>query len=171
MKIIDDTIESLEKCKDYYADICINVSGCFQNYLSSASDVLIEKMQNDLKFNMFSDIDLKSEDNTKEIFETFDRFFFPFGRFPAMNELTVVPTGDVPSFVQSSDVISPFELYKWYNLGDTGGLVYIHFLAALNVHLVGDKMISKNATSQFFHNLSMQALSKSNDTILLNLMQ
>ena len=81
MKIIDDTIESLEKCKDYYADICINVSGCFQNYLSSASDVLIEKMQNDLKFNMFSNIDLKSEDNTKEIFETFDRFFFPLVDF------------------------------------------------------------------------------------------
>ena len=113
-------------------------------------------MKDDLRLNMFSDIDLKSEHNTKEIFETFDRFFFAFGRFPAMNELTVVPTGDVPSFVQSSDVI-----------GETGGLVCVHFLAALNVHLGGDKMVSKTARSQFFHNLPMQALSKSDDTIVI----
>ena len=78
-------------------------------------------MKDNLRLNMFSDIDLKSEHNTKAIFETFDRFFFAFGRFPAMNELTVV---------QSSDVI-----------GETGGLICVHFLAALNVHLGGDKMV------------------------------
>lgn len=44
--------------------------------------------------------------------QTFDRFFFVFGRFPAINELTIVPTGDVPSFVQLSDFIPLSELYK-----------------------------------------------------------
>ena len=43
----------------------------------------------------------------------------------------------------------------------------MRFLAALNVHLDGNKMISKNAMSEFFHNLSMQALSKSDDTIVI----
>ena len=114
---------------------------------------------------MFSKIDLKNDPNTSEILQTFNRFFFALGRFPAFNELTVVPMGDVPNFVQSSDVISPSELYKRYNLGDTRRLVCVHFLAALSVHLGGNKMISKNAMTGFFHNLPRQAL------LLLNLMQ
>ena len=61
----------------------------------------------------------------------------------------------MPSFVQSSDVISRSELYKRYNLGDTRGLVCVHFLAALNVHLGGNKMVSKNAMNDFLLNLSM----------------
>ena len=111
--------------------------------------------------------DLNNEYNTRRIFETFDRCFFAFGRFPAINELTDVPTGDAPSFVQSSDVISHYELHKKYNLRDTRGLVCIHYLAALNVYSGGDKMISKNAMSEFFRNLSMQALIKSDNTIAI----
>ena len=56
MKIVDYTIENLEKCKNYYADYYANVSGCFQNYLKSASDILIEKMQDDLTLSIFSDM-------------------------------------------------------------------------------------------------------------------
>ena len=82
----------------------------------------------------------------------------------------IVSTGNVPSSVLSSDIVSPSKLYKRYNSGNTRGLVCIHFLAALNVHLGGDKMISKNAMSEFFrifHNLSMQGLSISDDTIVI----
>ena len=74
--------------------------------------------------------------------------------------------GNVPSFAKSIGVISPSELYKRFNSVDTRGLVCVHFLAALNVHLGGDKMISNNAKSEFFHKLSMQALSKSGNTIV-----
>ena len=46
-------------------------------------------------------------------------------------------------------------------------LVCVCFLAALNVYLGGDKMISENAMSVYFRNLSMQALSKSDDAIVI----
>ena len=119
---------------------------------------------------------------------TSDRFFFDFGiwyfsltlvfsyfgiflwYFPVINELTIVPTGDVPSFIRSGDTISPSELYKKFSLGNAGGLVCVHFLATLNVHLQDDKIISKKqkkALIEFFHNLSMQALSKSDNAILI----
>ena len=75
----------------------------------------------------------------------------------------------MPSFVQSSNVISPSELYERYNLGDTRGLVWVDFLAALSVHLGRDKMISKKAMSELLHNLSMQVLSKSDDKIVIKL--
>ena len=167
IKIINDTVENLKICKNYYTDIYANVISCFQNYLGSAPDVLIHKIQDDLRLNLYSNIDLKNEVNTREILETFDRFFFVFARFPAINELIYVPTGHGPSFVKLIDIISPSELYKRFNSGDTRGLDWVHFLVALNVHLGGDKMISKNAMSEFFHNLSMQALSKSDDTIVI----
>ena len=99
IKIINDTVENLKICKDNYADIYANASGCFQNYLRSAPDVLIEKIQDDLRLNLYSNIDLKNEVNIREILEAFDRFFFIFGRFAVYNELIIVPTGDVPSFV------------------------------------------------------------------------
>ena len=110
MKIINDTIENLKIFKNYHSDIHANVRSCFQNYLRTTHDVLIEKMQDDLRLNLFSSIDLKNEPNTSELLQTFERFFFDFDRFPAINELIVVPAGDVPSFLQSSDVISPSKL-------------------------------------------------------------
>ena len=96
-------------------------------------------------------------------------FFLKIGRFPAINNSTVVPIGDVPKFVSSTDVISPSELYEKFNLENSRGLVCVYFLAVLNIHLGGEKIISKNAMSEFYH-LSMQALSKSNDKIF-NFMQ
>ena len=86
---------------------------------------------------------------------TFDRFFFAFGRFPAIDNLAVIPTGEVPSFVKFGDVISPSELQKKINSGGTIRLVCVQFLVALHVHVGGDKTISKDAMSEFFHNLSM----------------
>ena len=73
LKIINDTIENLEICKNYYGDIYVNVGGSFQNYLKNAPDVLIEKMDDDLSSNLYSSIDLKNEPNTKEILQIFDR--------------------------------------------------------------------------------------------------
>ena len=84
-------------------------------------------MEDDLRLNLYSSIDLKNEPNTKEIMHTFDRFFFAFGRLPEINKLTVVPTGDMPSFVRSSDVISPSELDKKLSLGNARRLVCVHF--------------------------------------------
>ena len=126
------------------------------NYLRSAPDVLIKKMQDDLRLNLYSNIDLKNKPNTREILQTFDRFFFALGRFPAINKLTIAPTSDVPSFVKSSDVISPSELYKRFKSGNARGLVCVHSLAALHVHLGVDKMISRNTMSEFFHNASFK---------------
>ena len=68
-------------------------------------------------------------------------------RFPAINDLTIIPTGEVPSFVKSSNVISPSELYKKFNYGGSRGVVCVQCLAALNIHLGEDKTISKDAIS------------------------
>ena len=154
LEIINDTIENLEICKSYYSDIYTHVGCVFQKYLQNASDNLIQKIQDNIRLNLFLNTYLKNEQNSNEILR-YLIVFFKFGRFPAINELTVVPTGDVPKFVNSNDVISPSELYEKFNSENSRGLICVYFLAALNIHLRGAKINSKNAMNEFYHNLSM----------------
>ena len=86
---------------------------------------------------------------------------------PAVDTLAIVPTAVVPSFVKTNDILSPFDLYENFNSTDAHGLVCVQFLAALNLFLGSDKIISKNAMSEFFHNLSMQALNEMEDRVKL----
>ena len=85
-----------------------------------------------------------------------------------INELTVVSTVDVPKSVNSNDFISPSELHEKFNLENSRRIVRVYFLVALNIHFGDEKIISQNAMSEFYHNLSMQALSKSNGKIFIN---
>ena len=134
----------------------------FQKYLQNASDHHIQKIQDNIRLNLFLNTDFKKWTKSKQ------NFLFKFGRFPAINELTVVPMGDVSKFVNSNDVISPSELCEKFNLENSRELVCVHFLAVLNIHLGGEKIISKNAMSESVNHLSMQALSKSNNKTFIN---
>ena len=78
-----------------------------------------------------------------------------YGKFPAINKLKVAPTGDVPNFVNLKDVISPSGLYDKFSLGSSRGFACVCFTAAINIHLGGEKLISKNVMNEFYHNLSM----------------
>ena len=73
--------------------------------------------------------------------------------------------GVMLSFVKTNEVTSPFDLYEKFNPTSAHGLDLTQFLAAFNIFIEGDKTISKNALSEFFHNLSTQALSRDDDRI------
>ena len=110
---------------------------------------------------LYFNIDLKNEQSPAEIFKLFDKIFLKkFGRFPSVNTLAIVPTGVVPSFVKTNDILSPFDLYGNFNSANAHGVVCVQFLSALKVFLGGNKINSKNAISHFFHNFSMQALNE-----------
>ena len=145
LEIINDIIENLETCKSYYSDNYANVRCVFQNYLQNASDNLIQKIQDDIRLNLFLNTDLRNEQNPNKISKVLDSFFFffKFDRFPVIDELTVVPMGYVPKFINSNGVISPSELYEKFNSENSRRLVCVYFLAALNIHLGGEKIISK----------------------------
>ena len=67
--------------------------------------------------------------------------------------------------MKTNDVLSPFDLYESFNSTDAHGLVCVQFLAALNVFLSGDKIISKNTMSEFFYDLFMQALNEMDNRV------
>ena len=121
-------------------------------------------MEDDININLFSNIELKNEQDPAEIFKTFDTFFYKFSRFPAVEKPAITPCRTIPSFVKTDNIISPFELDEFVNQTDAHGLFCVQFLAALNSHLGSDKNISKNAMTEFFQNLSLQALNELDET-------
>ena len=81
--------------------------------------------------------------------------------------MVVVPQDDIPNFIQATVIISSSDLYNKFKYSDTRGLVSVKFLASFHMYLGGSLNISKKALTEFYHNLSMQALSISSDQAML----
>ena len=90
LSILSQATENLHICKEYYNSIYHNIAGCFQEYLIRLPNLFVEKMEDDININLFSNIELKNEQDLAEIFKTFDIFFDKFGRFPAVEKLAVI---------------------------------------------------------------------------------
>ena len=95
-------------------------------------------------------------------------FFFSKGRFPGSQKLIMLPQADIPDFIKTETPLSPIDLYKKFKATDAKALASIQVIAALNIHLGGDRNISKKALTEFLRNLTFQALSKETDDILLS---
>ena len=137
----------------------------FYQYIKKIHGIFVEKMEDNISCKIYFHKPLKSIENPRELLKLFSQFFFKTGRFPGSENLAIVPMGVMPSFVKTNEVISPFDLYEKFNSTSVHGLVSTQFLAAFNIFIGGNKTISKNAMSEFFHNLSMQALSRDDDRI------
>ena len=76
-----------------------------------------------------------------------------------------MPIGEIPYFVNSGNIISLIELYKKFQMRSVRVLVSVQFLPALNIYLAGSAKDLKDTVSEFFHKLSLQALSIGDDRI------
>ena len=110
--------------------------------------------------------------HTKNDFDNFldccCKFYFHKGMFPGSQELTRVPQAQILPFIKMQMPLSLIDLYQNFKATDARPFVSIQALAAINIHLGGDKTISKTALSEFLHNLLFQALSEETDDIYLN---
>ena len=95
-------------------------------------------------------------------------FYFQHGRFPGSENLISIPKVSLPYFSKTDMPISPVDLYKTFAATDAKGLVSLHALAGLNIHLGGNKYISQAALSEYLNNLTYQALSQENDKIFMS---
>ena len=80
----------------------------------------------------------------------------------------MLPQADIPDFVKTEMPLSPIDLYKKIKATDSKALASIQAKATLNIHLGGDRDISKKALTEFLRNLTFQALSKENDDIYVD---
>ena len=123
------------------------------------------KIDTDLTNNNYLTWDPHETFVQSRILAAYRDFFYDTGRFPGRNTPIRVPMANMPHFINANDWISPRSLYETYVGRDMQGLASVQFLAAFNRFLGGDKEISRNAMSEFFHNLSWQALTNDNDSI------
>ena len=101
--------------------------------------------------------------------DTWVNFYFKQGRFPGNNDLTILPQTDLPEYIDQLSVeVSPVELYKKFGQGDTKCLASFHAIVALFLNYGGNLKTAKKAIEEWKNNLTFQALSKENDTILMN---
>ena len=101
-----------------------------------------------------------------DFLKIFNKFYFKTGRFPGNHvNLMVVTPGVKPSFVKTYDEISPLEINEKFHAGPSYGLAVVQFIAALNIFFGGNKELSQNVMSEFFHNLSLQALTIDDNSI------
>ena len=77
----------------------------------------------------------------------------------------IVPPGVKPSFVKTRDEISPSEINKKLHSGPSYRLAAIQFLEAMNIYFGGEKKLSQNIMSEFFHIMSLQALTIDDDDV------
>ena len=128
--------------------------------------VKLNKVNEDMRINYFF-INFQDKCNSKEIINANDHFFQKLWRFPGDLSLVPVPQEKIPKFVKANDIVLSAALYQTLSSGDCRGLICPHFPAAFNIYLGGRTAISRNVVGKFFHNLSMQALSISNNALLI----
>lgn len=124
-----------------------------------------ENIGKDLRLNEYKFLNFDNNYNDRAIISTYDSFYYNHSRFLGNYNLTPFPKGSVPKFIKTKDIILPLAFYQRFLTEDMWGLLCVQFLAAFNIFLGGDPILSKNATSELFHNLSWQALSNDYDKV------
>ena len=167
LNILRNTRDNFEILKGVYNELLNAVAISLHQFLKEISHLKRKEIETGLRNNNFETFHPQEAFIQNRILQTYLDFFYKTGRFPGNQRLISIPRGRIPSFINSADVIPPRYLYERYLSRDMSGLVSVQFLAALNKYLGGNKEISRNAMSEFFHNLSWQALAADNDGILL----
>ena len=165
VNILNDTRANFEIVKNLYNELLTSVGINLHEYFMNLDIDKKQKIDTYLINNNYDTWDPHEAFIQNRILATYSDFYYETDRFPGRNSLVPVPMANIPLFVNSRDWISPRSLYETYVGRDMQGLTSVQFLAAFNKFLGGDKEISRNAMSEFFHNLSWQALTNDNDSI------
>ena len=123
IKIVNDTFDNLTVCKESYSNFYSKIGCAFQRFRKATHKKHIENIESFLAPNLYF-INLKNEQNAENIVQVSVEFSCFFPKFPGtINHLTIIPMGEMPSFVKESYIISASSQYQSFNYGDTRGVV------------------------------------------------
>ena len=165
INILNNTRANFEIVKNLYNELFTSVGINLHEHFKNLRIIERQRIDTDLTNNNFLTWDAQEDFIQQRILATYRDFFYNTGRFPGLNRIIPLPRAEIPSFIESQDVLSPRDLYESFVGRDMQGLPSVQFLAAFNRFLGGDKEISRNALSEFFHNLSWQVLTNDNDSV------
>ena len=126
----------------------------------------LKKADKDLQLNNFF-IDFDHKCNAQDLLKAYRHFFNELGRFPGSLEFAIVPEGNIPNFINSSYIILPSDLQNRFGASDARELVSLQMLTSLHMYLGGSPSLLQRTMTEFYHNLYMLAISKSDDIVRL----
>ena len=166
--LIKNSIESITIFKQTY----LNFDNQISQYLRKHNKNLPADERNEIdcdlqRNNYFINLGKTNEFSDHNIIDTFGEFFQQHRRFPGSQDLIVVSRPEIPYFIKTDKIISTNQLFEKFSSSDVRGLVSIQALATLNIYLGGNAEISRQALTEFLHNMSHQALNKDNDNVFI----
>ena len=165
VNILNNTMSNFEITKNLYNELLTSVGINLHEFFINLGIEEKHKIDTDLTNNGYYSWNANEVYIQSRILATYRDFFYENGRFPGSLELIRLPTPIMPSFIRSTDWISPRSLYETYVGRDMQGVMSVQFLAAFHRFLGGNVVLSRNAINEFFHNLSWQALTNDNDSV------
>ena len=167
-KIIRRSIKNLTMCKEVYREYDNHVAQYFAAMLKTLPSNELEKIRVDLEAHYYF-LDFERNVNNKEYLNVLCEFYHRNSRFLGSQNLIIIPTPRIPSFIRADKMISPTRLFERFQFTDARGLVSIQALAALSVYLEGNENtdVATEALTEFLHDMSHQALNVENDNFLL----
>ena len=166
--LIKNYIENIAVWKQTYLSFYNQISQYLENTIQNLpADERNEIDRGLQRNNHFINLGETGEFFEQNIIGTISESFQHHGRFPGSQYLIVVPRPEIPYFIKTDKIISTNQLFEKFSISDVRGLVLIQALAALNIYLGGNAEISRQALTEFLHNMSHQALNKDNDNVFI----
>ena len=166
INLIKNSIENITICKQTYLNFYNQISQYLTNTIRNLPVDERNEIDCDLqKHNYFINLGETNDFSDHNIIDIFCNFFQQHGRFPGSQDLIVVPKPEIPYFIKANKVISTNQLYEKISSTDARALVSIQALAALNMYYGGSAEISRQALTEFLHNMSHQALNMSHQAL------
>ena len=169
-KVITNAFQNITICKQTYNRFYEQISSNFEMTINNLPADEKQEINRDLQ-NLNYNITV-GEKNLNQFIDTSALdisadFFQNEGRFPGTQDLIILPKPEIPNFLRKHDILSTNDLFKKIPSSVAHGLVSINALDALNMYRGGMSTVSKNAMSEFLHNMSYQALKIENDDIFI----
>ena len=150
INILTQTRANFEIVKNLYNELFNSVVINLPDYFRNLGIIEKQRIDTDLRNNIFFVWDPQENFMQQRILTTYRDFFYEIGRLPGRNTIIPVPRAEIPSFINSNDILSPCDLYEAFVGRDMQGVVRVQFLATFNRFLGGDKEISRNAMNELF---------------------
>ena len=125
-------------------------------YINTLSLDKIKQLDGDLKANVWEVKPILEIEDSIELLNLFQLFYYFNGRLPLTNGLLPILDGETPNGVEKISIKTLYETFK-----DTKsyGLVSLYFFSALNIFFGGDISLSKDTITELYKNLSFRTLS------------
>ena len=91
-------LQILILCKELYKNVYNSVADNLHEYFNHIPEEKRKEIDKNLRLNYFF-TNFYNQDNSWDICHAYSSFYYELGRFPGNQEMTIVPQGDIPKFI------------------------------------------------------------------------